>query len=63
MTVPGRGVRVLAIGGVAVGVILLVDAICCDGLALSCELDLSSGGGGGGSDIVPPDYDFTDRPE
>jgi hypothetical protein len=55
-------VRVLAIGGVAVAVAWLVDAICCDGLALSFELDVSSGGGGG-CDIAPPDYDVTDRPE
>lgn len=55
--------RVLAIGGVSVGVTLLVEARCCDELAFSCELDWLSGGGGGRSDIVPPDYDFTDRPE
>ena len=62
MTVPGRGVRVLAIGGVAVAVAWLVDAICCGGLALSCDLDVSSGGRGG-CDIVPPNYGFTDRSE
>jgi hypothetical protein len=63
LTVPGRGVRVLGIDGVAVGAAWLVDIVCCAGLTLSCELDLSSGGGGGGCDMVPPVYDVTDELE